>query len=171
MGCIALMHKKGEAMKKIILGWILLLSIGFSAEFVNTPEELLHQYLEIAEKAVRDKKNDYDKASVKAMMKLLLKPDEHYAKIKISNFKTMEGYSKRMNKLYEKNLLDLSKKVHLQGIRKDKQFGGILMDFTYFAYEHPSYQKPKGVSYISPASYTVPMGAKKVNGKYKWFLK
>ncbi|RXI35854.1 hypothetical protein CRU99_13730 [Malaciobacter mytili] len=150
---------------------MLLLSIGFSKEFVNTPEELLNQYFTIAEKAFRNENDDYDKDSVKAMMKLLLKPSERYAMIKISHFKTMEAQAKSDNKLYKKNLLDLSKRVYIHGIRENRQFGGIYLDYTYFAYEHPSYKKPKGVRYIANNPGTIPMGAKKVNGKYKWFIK
>ncbi|RXI36295.1 hypothetical protein CRU99_13470 [Malaciobacter mytili] len=150
---------------------MLLLSIGFSKEFVNTPEELLNQYFTIAEKAFRNENGDYDKDSVKAMMKLLLKPSERYAMIKISHFKVMVSKATSMNKLYENNLLDLSKRVHLHGIREDRQFGGIELDYTYFAYEHPSYKKPKGVRYIVNEPDSIPMDVKKVNGKYKWFLK
>ncbi len=157
-------------MKKILLGCMLLLSIGFSKEFVNTPEELLNQYFTIGEKAFRNENDDYDKDSVKAMMKLLLNPSERYAMVKISNFKTMVNKATSMNKLYENNLLDLSKRVHLHGIREN-DYGGIYLDYTYFAYEHPSYKKPKGVRYIVNEPGSIPMDVKKVNGKYKWFLK
>ncbi len=159
-------------MKKVLM-FVSFMFVSLSNAYAgNEPFDLINEYWDICEKAIKyDAKDTYDKKSIERMKKIIYYPTRQSAEQHISNGRTWLIKERIDNKSKYKGYLDLSRKIQIVAMKKNRNLGTLDVYYKHRAYQDESFTTPKHIYFgIQPekSPKVMQFKPKKVNGKLEW---